>query len=343
MNRTDWQILPSFRYDTLCLLNTLTGDPFYLEFNQEIYDHFKPMLTPEVETALANLKRIVKDEGQSIISAMLCLNYSAVEGESLADMFGVLDNPAPMQAGLQQSPYYDEKEWQTFLKSRDDLRTIFHFLESIGFPKYWQETIRPQVEEAIQTVTAYLTTHDVVSQLETMIGVTLPSSTITVYILYYARPHGIKIIGQRFITGASWPAKIALRTAVHEMLHPPYDFKNDQPLRETLERLQQDPFIKEKFSSHNADFGYNSFEGYIEENCVRALDQVVNETFGIAMNPQERWRDEDGGMHVFAAALYHTLKTQHFTGGFRDFLLNALQINLAPGKVQAVYDAFYVS
>ncbi len=343
MTRTDWQVIPSFRYDTLCLLNTLTGDPFYVEFNQETYDHFKPLLTPEAEVALASLKRIIKDEGQSIISAMLSLNFSAVAGESLADMVHTLDNPLPVQTGLQQSPYYDEKDWNTFLKSRDDLRTIFHFLETIHFPDYWQNTIRPQVEKVIQTIAAYLANYDVVSQLERMIGLTLPSATITVYVLNYTRPHGIKVIGQRFLTDASYRPEIALRTAVHEMLHPPYNLDADQPLREAIEGLQQDPFVQGKFSTHNPDFGYNTFTGYIEENCVRALDQLVNETFNIARNPQERWRDEDDGMHVFAAALYHTLKTQGFTGGFRDFLLQSLQTTLAPGKVKAVYDAFYAS
>jgi hypothetical protein len=258
-------------------------------------------------------------------------------------MKAALDNPTLMKVGLHQSPYYDERNWQTFLNCRDDLRIIFNFLESIDFPAYWQDTIRLQVESSIQTIAAYLANYDVVSQLEKIIDYTMSSPAVHVYVLHYTRPHGIKVIGQRFLTAASWPAKIALRTVVHEMLRPPYDLKTDQLLRQAIEGLQQDPFVSEKFSSHNADFGYNSFEGYIEENCVRALDQLVNETFRIAINPQDRWRNEDGGMHIFAAALYHTLKTQHFTRGFRDFLLDALQTHLVPGKVQAAYDNFYAS
>lgn len=341
MTRTEWQVIPSFRYDALCLLNTLTGDPFYVEFNQDAYDYFKPRLTAEAETALADLKRSIKDEGKWIISALLCMYYSGTEGETLAEMHHALDDPEPMRRSLQHSPYYDENEWQLFLRNRDTLHTIFRFLEDIDFSGYWQDTILLQIAPEIEKIAAYLTEHDVVAKLEALIGITLPSLTIRVYVLYYTRPHGIKVIGQNFITDASWSPKIALRTAIHEMLHPPYDYEGDKALKTAILNLQQDPFVAEKFAGHNPDYGYNDFPGYVEENCVRALEQIVNESFDIARDPRERWRTEDDGMHVVAAALYHTLKTQQFTGGFRDFLLNALQTSLAPGKVRRVYDAFY--
>lgn len=345
MTRTHWQVVPSFKFDALCLLNTLTGDPFYVQFNEDIHAHFKPLITPEAEAALANLKRVIKDEGHSIISAMLCLFFSAIEdkteGDDLSALYEALDHPETIQAGLKQSPYYDEDAWARFLAIRDDLRTVFRFLEAINFPGYWQNEIRPQIEETIQGITAYLSEYDVVSQLETLIGVALPSPTITVYVLRYTRPHGIKVIGQRFITGDSWRPEVALRTAIHEMLHPPYALATDQTLQAAIETLQKDPFLWEKFSNHDADYGYNTFTGYVEENCVRALEQLVNESFNIGRDPRERWREEDGGMHVLAAALYHTLKTEGFSGGFRDFLVEALQNQLAPGNIEAVYTAFY--
>lgn len=341
MTRTHWQVTPSLKFDALCLLNTLTGDPFYVQFNAEIHAHFAPLITPEAEAALANLKRVLKDEWQSIISATLCLFYSAIEGDDLSAMGAALDQPETIETGLKQSPYYDAEAWARFMSVRDDLRVVFRFLEAIHFPDYWQNEIRPQIEETIEGVTAYLAEYDVVSQLERLIGVKLPSAEITVYVLRYTRPHGIKVIGQRFITGDSWHPVVALRTAIHEMLHPPYDLGTDEPLRNAIDRLQTDLFVWEKFSNHDANYGYNTFTGYVEENCVRALEQLVNESFNIGRDPRERWRDEDGGMHVLAASLYHTLKTDGFTGGFRDFLVDALQNQLAPGNVEAVYTAFY--
>ena len=40
---TDWQLKPSLKYDALCILNVLGGDPFYLHYYQAEYDHFHPL------------------------------------------------------------------------------------------------------------------------------------------------------------------------------------------------------------------------------------------------------------------------------------------------------------
>jgi hypothetical protein len=57
---TDWQLKPSLKYDTLCLLNTLSGDPYYLEYYQAEYEHFHPLFTPQEQAAFAHLKRVIK-------------------------------------------------------------------------------------------------------------------------------------------------------------------------------------------------------------------------------------------------------------------------------------------
>jgi len=44
---TDWQLKPSFKYDTLCLLNALSGDPYYLHYYQPEYEHFHALFTPD--------------------------------------------------------------------------------------------------------------------------------------------------------------------------------------------------------------------------------------------------------------------------------------------------------
>ena len=44
---TDWQLKPSLKYDTLCLLNALSGDPYYLEYYRAEYERFHPLFTPE--------------------------------------------------------------------------------------------------------------------------------------------------------------------------------------------------------------------------------------------------------------------------------------------------------
>ncbi len=101
----------------------------------------------------------------------------------------------------------------------------------------------------------------------------------------------------------------------------------------------------DKILNHNPSFGYNSFDGFIEEDCVRALEQVVTEKLNIAREAHTRWEDEDDGIHVFAVALYSLMKQDHFNQRpetFRDFLMRMFKSGkLSPGKIKPLYDAFY--
>ncbi len=63
---------------------------------------------------------------------------------------------------------------------------------------------------------------------------------------------------------------------------------------------------------HNPSFGYNSFDGFIEEDCVQALEQVVNERLKVEREAHKRWQESDDGMHVFAVALYRSMKEEGF-------------------------------
>src|SRR5213596_1178097 len=80
---TDWEIKPSLKYDMLCYINIMTEDSFYVNYYKEdaekYYSEFKP--TPEVIQASKDLKRKIKDENQGIVSALLCLYFSAVGDE----------------------------------------------------------------------------------------------------------------------------------------------------------------------------------------------------------------------------------------------------------------------
>lgn len=90
----------------------------------------------------------------------------------------------------------------------------------------------------------------------------------------------------------------------------------------------------DKIGNHNPSFGYNSFESFVEEDCVRALDQIIGERFGIENDAFRRWQEEDGGMHVLVAALYNLMKREKYDGrreNFRDFLLKVLR----SGKLSA--------
>jgi hypothetical protein len=109
---TNWKLEPSFIFDVLCCLNVLSGDDYYVRYYAEEYGRFRRQFTPEVITALESLKVKMKDERQKIISALLCLYFSATDDQSLAGLLGRVEESSAMQAILKQSPYYDEEEWR---------------------------------------------------------------------------------------------------------------------------------------------------------------------------------------------------------------------------------------
>jgi hypothetical protein len=80
---TNWKLEPSLIFDVLCCLNVLSGDDFYVRYYAEEYEQFRRQFTPEAITALKSLKVKMKDEGQQIISALLCLYFSATDDQSL--------------------------------------------------------------------------------------------------------------------------------------------------------------------------------------------------------------------------------------------------------------------
>ncbi len=300
---TDWQLKPSLKYDALCLLNALSGDPYYLQYYQAEYDHFHPLFTPEEQAAFAQLKHVIKDEGDGIVSAELALYYSAVDDETLPEMIHTAHDSAAMQAALKKTSYWSAESWQSYEAARPALEVALRALDRVGFPAYWAAHARPDIEKRIAVLAADLPKYNVIPAIESYLGFSLPSRTITVYLLAYSEPHGIRITGLRFLTHVSYPFSIVLHNAIHECMHPPYRTE-DAKVQQAIELLGRDPLVADKVEHHDASFGYNTTAGYIEEDSVQALEQIVSEKFGIGHNACEYWREQDGGMHVLAAAMY---------------------------------------
>ncbi len=342
---TDWRVESSFVLDTVCFLNVLTGDEFYVGYYKDEYKRFEPRLTPAARAALANLKRKIKDENKNIISAFLALYFSATADRNLGDMLKTLKNSEKMKSNLRKTDFYSDKGWALYESVKDDLRTVFLFLKKIEFEKYWRQNILPKIERKIAEIRKDLPKYDVIGEVEKLLGFRLASNGLTVFILNYSQPHGIRVTGMRFLTDAAYPFGIVLRNAVHEPMHPPFKLASDRELKETLDTLRADAFLMDKVNNHNPSFGYNSFEGFIQEDCVQALEQIISEKFGAAVEARKRWKENDDGMHVFAVALYSAMKEEKFDGmkeTFRDFLIRSIRSGkLKAGNIKTVYDDFY--
>jgi hypothetical protein len=342
---TQWRIEPSLKYDSLCLLNTLTGDPFYLWHYSKAYSQFAPKLTPEAKTALAHLKHVIKDEGKGIISARLCLFFSACEAETLDELIATVDHPEKLRENFAKTPYWGDEVWQGFESIRGDLRVLFNWYKQIDFEGYWRDKVRPVATAKAKKMFGQIANYDVVPLIEKHLGRPLESHTITVYMLTYSQPHGIKITGTRFLTDVAWPYEIVVRNSVHEMMHPPYQLDGDAELGEVLDSFRADKYLMDKVEHHNPSFGYNTLEGFVDEDCVQALEQLINEHLGVATKPKERWKASDDGMHVLAVALYQMMKEEHYPEkdkSLRDFLVRMnKEGKFKPGSIKRYHRVMF--
>jgi hypothetical protein len=340
---TDWELKASLKYDTLCLLNALSGDPYYLNYYQAEYDHFHPLFAPEEQAAFAHLKYVIKDEGHGIVSAKLALYYSVVDDETLPEMIRTAHDSAAMEAALKKTSYWSADGWQNYEAARPALEAALKALDRVGFSAYWEANAKPRIEKRIAEISSELPKYNIIPVIESYLGFSLPSHTITVYLLAYSEPHGIRITGLRFLTHVSYPFSIVLHNAIHEPMHPPYH-ADDPKVREAIDLLGRDRVVIDKVQHHDPSFGYNTTAGYIEEDSVQALEQLVSEKFGIGRNPCEYWKEQDGGMHVLAAAMYTDYKqaSSPKPDSYSQWFVPAVQDGqLRGGELQKTVQSFF--
>jgi len=342
---TQWDLQPSLKFDAICALNMLSGDPYYLEYYQADYDRLSKRLHPNELAAFVNLKRRIKDQNGGIISASLALYFSASEAESLDDLIRTVQDSSAMRRNLQATPYYSDDGWKLYEANRPDLEAAFRALKRIRFDEDWEKNVKPKIEQSRAAIAAKLPEYNVIPGVEAVLGSPRPTNKITVYLLYYSQPHGIKITGTRFLTHYSYPFRIVLRNAIHEMMHPPYDLARDAELRSGLESLKSDAFLMNKVEHHDTSFGYNTLAGLEEEDCVQALEQIVAERFGTGGDPRRYWREQDSGIHVLAVAIYSLMKEQKFDGSresFPTFLKRQIRSGaLAHGQIEKLNREFF--
>jgi hypothetical protein len=152
---------------------------------------------------------------------------------------------------------------------RGDLSTILAFLKREGFADYWAATALPRIREFVARNAAELGRYDVVGADERVLGRHLEVEELTVFALAYVKPHGIRVTGWRFLTDVSYPLEVTVRTALHELLHPP--FLPGSPGERALQGLSKDPFLQRLVREHDPRFGYTTTAGLLEEDADTAI------------------------------------------------------------------------
>lgn len=338
---TEWRIETAVKYDAACAIGILAEDPFYSELYSDELTELRALLSPATFAAAGDGYALFK-EAQVLAGPWLALAWSAVDGDGLSDVLAATRHPAEMRRRLGTTDYWDESRWALFERAQPLLVAMLEGLQRDGFEDWWRRAAeRPSRDQARQ-LAPRLAGADIVPLIEKATGRSMPSSQVTLYAARLCRPHGIRVTGTRFlldIVDSSDPLRIAGATAIHEMLHPPFD-DADPRIAQLVELLKEDEFVYGRWQEHDPAFGYNTFEGYLDENVTKALDQVIGERFGMTYfaDPAERWIRNDDGMHVLAAAVYELMKAEDFLDGGEDataFLHRMVrERKLAPGRIE---------
>jgi hypothetical protein len=315
--RTRWVVRGSEGFDALSFLSPLSGDPFYLKYYEKEVAEFTPRMPPEAMATLKALKQRA-EQANILFSPFLDLRFSAGPDTSIDQLLESAARPEErILPAYRSSPYWDDSDaadWPQFKAALPSIATVLRGLESAGFPDYHRR-IMALKSKRIAALQSKLAGFDPVAGAEFYTGRSF-DPTVEIILLHFCKPHGIKVIGQRFLSAVDWADDVHIRTAGHEILHPPIDM-DGEAAKTTLAVLASDPVVQRIVKEHDPKFGYNSLEGIFEEDLVSAIDQLIAERFGVARNPRERWNTVDGGMHVLSAGFYGLMKQDGFarTGG----------------------------
>lgn len=335
--RTRWVVRGSEGFDALSFLSPLSGDPFYKQYYEAAVAEFEPLMPP---AAMATLRAIKQQAAAAdiLLSPFLDLRFSAGPDATIGDLLSSMDQAERvLRPPLQASSYWAEESWAIFMQARPALRMVLEAMREAGFAAFRARRFDPKAAERLPALRQRLTHIDVVAEVERFTGRTL-DPTVEVVLLEFCKPHGIKVLGQKFLSAIDWDDDIVIRTAGHELLHPPIDMNGPVGVS-ALAILGRDPLIRRIVAEHNRSFGYNSLEGLFDEDLASAVDQLVAERLGFARAPRERWNDVDDGMHVMTAGLYRLMHETGYarTGGNLEAWLRTLIAagGLEPARLHA--------
>ncbi|MFB1481686.1 hypothetical protein [Corallococcus sp. RDP092CA] len=348
--RTRWVLRPSEAYDALCLLNLLRGDAFYTRFYPDEFQRFSALLDARERAALAHLTERMAKQGGKMVGPFLSLVFSVTGPATVEDLARTVADDAAwrrMRADFLATSYGREDGFAEMEDVREDLGVLLAFLRRVEFPRVWRAEYLPRVERAIAGLAERVAPYDVVGWDEAVLGRDLQVSALSAHVLQFAKPHGIRVTGWNFLTDATYPADVTVKTAVHELLHPP--FAREGALDAKLSALEADPYFQRLVREHDPAFGYTTARGLTEEDCAEAIDVYVSEREGLLRDRSGRpltgaefFRDHDDGLHVLAFVLYEELKRAGPSRGgtYEAFLLGLFERGvLAPGALERRFRA----
>jgi hypothetical protein len=299
---------------------------------------FSARLHPTELADLRALREEATNSGFGLLWPTLANILSGTRVETIDHVLVALDRlETDVRPSYEASDYWDAADWSWLAMNAIRIRSVIAALRRADFGAYRNSVARSELDARTATLAVELREFDVISMARKLSGKTLePDVEIT--LLYFCRPHGVRVQGQRFLQSPDFNAQTTVRVAAHELLHPPIDMSG--PVAQAaLQTLQRDPLIPRIVREHDPAWGYTTLEGLLNEDLCQALDQMITERLGMARDPAARWQQVDGGMHVLAAALYGLLRDSGWAdrgGNLEEWLDAAIRDGrLAPDVIQA--------
>ena len=315
-NLTRWNVATSEGLDAIAFTGALSGGELYLDNYAKEAGEFAPRLPAADRDDLAALRKEADSSDFGLLWPNLANMLSGTDVSTLDAVLNALAQPeARIRPALQASEYWDEKDWRWFTAAAPRLHRVFTAMREAGFAAYRRQLIGASLDARAAELERALSDYDVIRWQQKLSGRTF-DPTIHIVLLYFSKPHGVRVQGQRFLQAVDYNLTTTLRIAAHELLHPPFDMEGPVA-KAAMAVLSKDALITRIVRDHDPRWGYTTLEGYLNEDVAQTLDQMISEALGFARNPADRWNRNDDGMHVLAAGLYALLRQDrwHETGG----------------------------
>ena len=122
------------------------------------------------------------------------------------------DPVARLKPGLETSLHWDPEQFEFAVQLMPTVHAALLALRDTGFVNRYREETLPDILAAIESDYAPVVSHDVVPEQERLLGRDL-DPRIEILIVRYAKPYGIRVLGQRFVAYYGWDAETQLRIA----------------------------------------------------------------------------------------------------------------------------------
>jgi hypothetical protein len=334
---TRWSVRTCPGLEALVFIGALSGNKVQHDNYRSEVEHIRSQFDEASLAALERLAEVAEISGM-LIGPNLALLFSAGPVNTLDDVILSARQPeARLRPNLEKSKYWDTREWEWFRdETVPDVLTVLVAMRDAGFESYWHKVAAPKLDLRVDLTREYLQRFDIIPEQERLLGHRLDPE-IDVLLLFFSKPYGIRVTGQRFVSHYSYPMETQLRTATHEIFHPPFE-RGDMSIYAALEELRLDPWMMSILNDHDPSLGYNTFPELLDESSTQALEQIVSNRMGFGWGPGARWRTTDGGMHMLAAAIYQMLREDGFDrsgGHFSAWLVSAIERGMfTPGEVK---------